>query len=48
MAHPSSHKQIQFKVKPSTKMGKILTAYAGRKGVNVNVLRFVVDGTRYV
>eukprot|EP00500_Bicosoecida_sp_ms1_P000525 CAMPEP_0203812104 /NCGR_PEP_ID=MMETSP0115-20131106/3950_1 /ASSEMBLY_ACC=CAM_ASM_000227 /TAXON_ID=33651 /ORGANISM="Bicosoecid sp, Strain ms1" /LENGTH=176 /DNA_ID=CAMNT_0050720941 /DNA_START=41 /DNA_END=570 /DNA_ORIENTATION=+ len=35
-----------FKVKPSTKFEKIFKAYAGRKGVEVNSLRFTFDGER--
>lgn len=38
--------EIQFKVKPTTKMEKILNAYADRKGVSVAALRFMVDGER--
>jgi hypothetical protein len=33
-------------VKKTTKMEKILTAYAGRKGVGVAALRFMLDGER--
>ena len=35
-----------FKVKPHTKMTKIFTAYAERKGVAQGVLRFMMDGKR--
>ncbi|OQR83475.1 small ubiquitin-like modifier (SUMO), partial [Thraustotheca clavata] len=37
-----------FKVKPHTKMEKIFTAYAQRKGVPAAALRFLLDGTRIV
>ncbi len=35
-----------FKVKKSTKMSKIFDAYANRKGVAANALRFLLDGDR--
>lgn len=35
-----------FKIKKTTKMLKVFTAYALRKGVDLNALRFVLDGTR--
>jgi small ubiquitin-related modifier len=35
-----------FKVKKSTKMEKVFATYAGRKGVNVDSLRFLLDGNR--
>lgn len=33
-------------MKPNTKMEKIFSAYAQRKGVPVTALRFLLDGTR--
>lgn len=42
----STGEEIAFKVKKSTKMSKIFDAYASRKGVSVNVLRFMLDGKR--
>jgi small ubiquitin-related modifier len=38
--------EIAFKVKKTTKMQKIIDAYANRKGVAVNALRFLLDGNR--
>jgi small ubiquitin-related modifier len=35
-----------FKVKKGTKMQKIMDAFAGRKGIAANSLRFMLDGTR--
>jgi small ubiquitin-related modifier len=35
-----------FKVKKTTKMEKILSAYAQRRGVALTSLRFMLDGTR--
>jgi len=35
-----------FKVKLTTKMHKVFTAYASRKGVQMNALRFLLDGER--
>lgn len=41
-----SGEETFFKVKPNTKMEKIFSAYAQRKGVPPNALRFLLDGTR--
>lgn len=41
-----SGEDIAFKVKKSTKLSKIMEAYATRKGVALNQLRFMVDGKR--
>lgn len=41
-----SGEEISFKVKKSTKMSKIMDAYANRRGVNVTSLRFMLDGQR--
>uniref|UniRef100_K3X7L8 Ubiquitin-like domain-containing protein n=1 Tax=Globisporangium ultimum (strain ATCC 200006 / CBS 805.95 / DAOM BR144) TaxID=431595 RepID=K3X7L8_GLOUD len=41
-----SGEETFFKVKPNTKMEKIFSAYAQRKGVPVSALRFLLDGTR--
>ena len=38
--------ETYFKVKPHTKMSKIFTAYAERKGVNPTAFRFLLDGSR--
>ena len=35
-----------FKVKPHTKMGKIFKAYAERRGVSTEAMRFLLDGAR--
>ncbi|CAM9126478.1 unnamed protein product [Choristocarpus tenellus] len=35
-----------FKVKKSTRMEKVFSTYAQRKGVNVAALRFLLDGER--
>lgn len=42
----SNGEQTHFKVKPTTKMGKILDAYAKRQGVPVTTFRVLVDGDR--
>ena len=38
--------EVQFKAKKNTMMNKLMQSYSERKGVNLNVLRFVFDGTR--
>ena len=38
--------EMFFKVKKTTKMEKILSAYAQRRGVSLQSLRFMLDGTR--
>ena len=38
--------ETMFKVKRTTKMSKVFHVYAGRKGVDVNALRFLLDGER--
>eukprot|EP00941_MAST-03F_sp_MAST-3F-sp1_P003905 g3905.t1 len=38
--------ETYFKVKPTTKMGKIFGVYAQRKGIQANALRFLLDGRR--
>jgi len=35
-----------FKIKKTTKMSKVFNTYAQRKGVQVNSLRFLLDGDR--
>jgi small ubiquitin-related modifier len=35
-----------FKIKKSTKMEKVFSTYAQRKGVSVESLRFLLDGER--
>ena len=42
----SSGEEMFFKVKKETKMSKIFDAYANRKGVGQNSLRFMLDGVR--
>lgn len=42
----SSGEEMFFKVKRETKMSKIFDAYANRKGVGQNSLRFMLDGVR--
>jgi small ubiquitin-related modifier len=41
-----SGEEMFFKVKKSTKMDKIMQAYAQRRGLAANALRFMVDGER--
>lgn len=38
--------EMFFKVKKTTKMSKIFEAYAGRRGIGVGSLRFMLDGER--
>lgn len=38
--------EIAFKVKRSTKMSKIMEAYANRRGIELSSLRFMFDGNR--
>ena len=38
--------ETMFKIKKSTKMSKVFTAYAQRKGVDQGSLRFLLDGER--
>ena len=37
---------MYFKIKKSTKMQKVFETYAGRKGVNSSIYRFLLDGER--
>ena len=41
-----SGEETFFKVKSSTKMGKVFGAYAKRKGVEATAMRFIYDGGR--
>lgn len=41
-----SQEEMFFKVKKSTKMSKIIEAYASRKGIATNAFRFMFDGQR--
>ncbi|TDH70187.1 hypothetical protein CCR75_002203 [Bremia lactucae] len=41
-----SGEETFFKVKPNTRMEKIFSAYAQRKGVPASALRFLLDGVR--
>ena len=43
---PQSGDDILFKFRRATKMQKIFTAYANKKGVSEHQLRFMVDGER--
>lgn len=38
--------ETTFKVKKHTKMSKVLDAYAGKKGLNREAIRFMLDGAR--
>ena len=38
--------ETMFKIKKSTKMSKVFSAYAQRKGVDAAALRFLLDGER--
>jgi small ubiquitin-related modifier len=38
--------EIFFKVKPTTKFGKLMDAYCGRVGVDATSVRFLFDGER--
>ena len=43
---PQNGEETFFKVKANTKMSKVFNAYAKRKGVQGNALRFLLDGQR--
>ena len=36
----------KFKVKNSTKMGKVLKAYAAKNNLDINTIKFILDGER--
>jgi small ubiquitin-related modifier len=38
--------EVQFKAKKTTNMGKLMQSYSDRKGVALNVLRFLFDDRR--
>ncbi|KAI8470056.1 MAG: small ubiquitin-like modifier 2 [Monoraphidium minutum] len=38
--------EVQFKVKSTTKFGKIFTAYANKKSLDVRAIKFLFDGNR--
>ena len=42
----ASGEEMFFKVKKTTKMEKIFSAFAQRKGIDVTSFRFMVDGNR--
>lgn len=42
----SNGEQTHFKVKPTTKMGKIFEAYSKRQGVPTSTFRVILDGDR--
>lgn len=37
---------MHFKVRPSTKFGKVFEAYCQRKALQPNMVRFLIDGER--
>ena len=37
---------IQFKIKQSTQLKKLMNSYCSRKGIAMDTLRFTMDGTR--
>lgn len=41
-----SGEETFFKIKKTTKMGKVFQTYAQRKGMQVSSLRFLLDGDR--
>lgn len=43
---PQNGEETQFKIKKTTKMGKVFKAYAERKGISQSTLRFLLDGER--
>jgi small ubiquitin-related modifier len=44
----SSSNETSFKVKPTTKFGKLMNAYAKQQSKNVDTFRFFFDGHRIV
>eukprot|EP00198_Chlamydomonas_reinhardtii_P008614 XP_001697951.1 ubiquitin-like protein [Chlamydomonas reinhardtii] len=42
----STDGEVNFKIKKSTRMGKVFSAFAQKKGVATNHYRFVFDGNR--
>ncbi|EGF98432.1 uncharacterized protein MELLADRAFT_113564 [Melampsora larici-populina 98AG31] len=42
----SDHKEICFKIKPTTKLGKVINAYAEQTGMAIASVRFTYEGTR--
>ena len=36
----------KFKVKNSTKMGKVMVAYAAKNNLDINTIKFILDGER--
>ncbi|CAM9866092.1 unnamed protein product, partial [Ectocarpus sp. 8 AP-2014] len=45
-ASQQTGEETYFKVKKTTRMEKVFTTYASRKGVSVSALRFLLDGSR--
>lgn len=41
-----NNNELMFKIKKSTKMGKLMEAFCERHGKNVNAVRFLFEGTR--
>lgn len=46
MASIQTGEETYFKVKKTTRMEKVFSTYASRKGVSVGALRFLLDGQR--
>ena len=46
MITQQSGEETFFKIKKTTKMSKVFSTYAQRKGVDVTALRFLLDGER--
>merc|ERR1711964_220307 len=42
----ANHAETFFKIKMSTKLGKLMTAYADRNGQDRNSVKFLYDGQR--
>ncbi|KAK9808157.1 hypothetical protein WJX73_003041 [Symbiochloris irregularis] len=38
--------EVHFKVKPTTKFGKIMASYAANKSVDQKSIKFIFDGSR--
>ena len=36
----------KFKVKNTTKMGKVMAAYASKNNLDINTIKFILDGER--
>jgi small ubiquitin-related modifier len=40
----ATEEEMFFKVKPGVRMSKVMQAYADRKGVGLETMRFLLDG----